>query len=131
MTITGELELTDSKTMKVIARQLTLTAIRAASLNGKRYTAGERIECIFPADTDLLAGHSTGPWGPGGFSGPWLKRHTTEINDLGREKSWHKKGVNFFISPTMKTEVRKIAKQQDSNLPAAARKAVEKWLREH
>lgn len=83
-TITGELEITDSKTMKVIARKLTLTASRAASLGGKRYEPGKRIECVFPADTDLSVGHGTGPWTPGGYNAPWLKHHATEIRDLGR-----------------------------------------------
>jgi len=86
-TITGELEITDSKTMKVIARKLTLTAERVTSLCGRAYRPGSHIECIFPAHTDLSAGQGAGPWTPGGYGGNWLKRNATEIKRLANIKT--------------------------------------------
>jgi len=78
-TITGELELTDSRTMKVIARKCVFTAERPCNLCGERFTRGAKIEVIFPAHCDLWNGSETGPWHPGGHTSWWLKAHAFQI----------------------------------------------------
>jgi hypothetical protein len=94
-TLTGDLELTDSLTMKVLARKLIFTAIRPCVLCGERFTLGEQIEAIFPAHVDLAEGHGSGPWSPGGRSSRWLKAHASQILEAGRRKVFFSKGESF------------------------------------
>ncbi|MHC9540117.1 MAG: hypothetical protein AB9903_11405 [Vulcanimicrobiota bacterium] len=83
-TITGELEITDSMTMKVIARRCTFTAERPCNLCGEKFTEGERIEVTFPAHCDLWSSSETGPWYPGGHTSRWLRAHATQIKKVNR-----------------------------------------------
>jgi hypothetical protein len=85
-TITGELEITDSVTMKVLARKLTFTTLRPCVLCGEKFTPGEQVEAIFPAHVDLAEGPGNGPWSPGGRSSCWLKAQASKIAELGRRK---------------------------------------------
>lgn len=85
-TITGELEITDSLTMKVMARKCTFTAERPCNLCGERFTEGEKIEVIFPAHCDVWNNTGTGPWWPGGHTSRWLKAHAVQIRKTNRER---------------------------------------------
>ncbi len=78
-TITGELEITDSRTMKVIARKCTFTAERPCILYGEKFTTGEKIEVTFPSHCDLWNNSEKGPWRPGGHTSRWLKAHALQI----------------------------------------------------
>jgi len=79
MTITGELELTDAQTMKVIAIKRIFTAERPCCLCGERFARGAKIEVIFPAQCDLWNSSETGPWYPGGHTSWWMKAHAFQI----------------------------------------------------
>lgn len=83
-TITGELEITDSMTMKVIARKCTFTAERPCNLCGERLTEGEKIEVTFPAHCDLWSSSETGHWYPGGRTSRWLRAHAVQIKVIKR-----------------------------------------------
>jgi hypothetical protein len=83
-TITGELELTDSATMKVLARKLTFTTLRPCVLCGEKFTPGEQVEAVFPAHVDLAEEPGSGPWSPGGRSSRWLKAQASKIVEMGR-----------------------------------------------
>lgn len=86
-TITGELEITDSHTMKVIARKLTLTASRISWLYKRRCYIGTKIEVTFPATVSLDDGKGGGPWS--GYSVAWLKNNAVEIREAGSGKVIH------------------------------------------
>lgn len=150
-TITGELEITDSKTMKVLARKLTLTAERTTSLQGRAYAHGRKIECIFPANTDLSTGQGTGPWGPGGYGGYWLKHNATEIKALERVRAVktrqagenigpkdkphkpHKKStkqdIHVFVEGELKARVIQAAKEQGLDMGQIVTEALEMWFK--
>jgi|GEM_PF-1879379 len=78
-TITGEVEITDSKTMKVIARKITLTAERPCSLCFRHFTTGDQIEVTFPAHCDLWNKCGAGPWQPRGHTSQWIRRNASQI----------------------------------------------------
>ncbi|MHC9540410.1 MAG: hypothetical protein AB9903_12910 [Vulcanimicrobiota bacterium] len=82
MTLTGELEITDSRTMKVIARKITLTTARETRLKKKRYYEGSQLEVTFPAHVDIDEGKGGGPWEPGGYDSRWLKEYAIEIKQV-------------------------------------------------
>jgi len=101
-TITGELEITDSKNMKVIKRKIILTAEKHCSLCFRHFSAGDRIEVTFPAQCDLWEESGAGPWMPGGRTAQWLKTHATKIFDIGRNMLIHSQiysGVNVESPP--------------------------------
>jgi len=85
-TITGELEITDSLTMKVIARKCTFTAEKPCDLCGERFIEGEKIEVTFPAHCDPWNNSGAGPWQPGGHTSRWLKTHATQIKKMNKGK---------------------------------------------
>ncbi len=91
-TLNGELEITDSATMQVLARKLTLAALKNCVLCSKRFTSGERVEAIFPAHVDLAGEGGAGPWSPGGRSSRWLKAHASQIIEVGRRRVILSKG---------------------------------------
>lgn len=84
-TITGEIEITDSKTGKVLARKLVLCAAKPVNFCRKSYETGDRVEVFFPAALNTDEGKGTGPWEPGGYESCWLKKYAIEIRRLGRE----------------------------------------------
>lgn len=145
MSITGELEITDSKTMKVIAQKLTLTAERTTSLQGRVYARGRKIECLFPASTDLSTGHGKGPWAPGGYSGTWLKRNATEIKRLEKVKVVKtqqvkpksrilikrntKPVIHVFVEEELKMQVVQAAKDRGVKTGQVVIEALEMWLK--
>lgn len=94
MTITGELEITDSVTMKVIARKITLIAAWETRLKKKRYYEGSQLEVTFPAHVNIDKGKGSGPWEPGGYDSRWLKEYAIEIKEIPgkREQCPDKKG---------------------------------------
>ena len=146
-TLTGELEITDSKTMKVLARKLILTAERTTSLQGRAYAHGRKIECIFPANTDLSTGQGTGPWGPGGYGSNWLKHNATEIKRLervkavkpqqvdpkGKPRKPHKKStkqdMHIFVEGELKARVIQAAKEQGLDMGQIVTEALEMWFK--
>lgn len=159
-TITGELEITDSKTMKVIARKLTLTASRVSRLCGRRYYIGTKIEVTFPAAVNLDEGRGHSPWS--GYSAAWLKNNATEIREMGSAAVIHtrkdtsrpagvhppycccprckskkepdhtpKVDIHLFVSPALKTRLAAVTKERGLDLCDIAREALEEWLKNH
>lgn len=106
-TITGEIEITDSKTTKVIARKLTLTATRPAFLCCKKYGVGDRVDVFLPATVNPDEGKGTGLWLPGGYSSHWLRHRITKVNDLPSvDNIKESKSVKLMLTATRETSMK-------------------------
>jgi len=88
-TLTGEVEITDSRTMQVMALKRTFTALWHCVLCGERFAPDDQVEAIFPAHVDLADTPGGGPWTPGGRSARWLKARASKIVEMGRTKTIH------------------------------------------
>lgn len=94
LTITGDVEVIDGITCKVISRRMTLTCERPCRLCGEHFMEGEEIEVTFPASLALgsQSAEGAGPWEPGGYSSRWIRHHALEIREMSRDRILLRKG---------------------------------------